>query len=152
MRNHAKQRQPVHALPPQEVGGVAFLLLEDEDEQAAAVHVLRARHRGVHHRLLDHAVEAERRLRLDGGGGRHGRKCLEQHLVELRLEEIDMRAAGGQDAPRLRLLGNREQQVLQPDGIVAPVGRQAERPLDRLDRLGSEGYGTLTHVWLRVPS
>ena len=60
--------QPVDALSAQEVRRVALLLLQHEHEQAAGVHVLRARHRGVHHRLLNHAVEAERRLRLHLAG------------------------------------------------------------------------------------
>ena len=33
-----------------------------------------------------------------------------------------------------------------------PVGREVERPLDRLERLGGKRYGALTHVLVRVPS
>ena len=65
VRDDAQQRQPIDALRAQEVRGVALLLLQHEHEQAAAVDLLGARHRGVHHGLLDDAIEAERRLGLD---------------------------------------------------------------------------------------
>ena len=60
MRDHPQQRKPVDPLLAQKVRRVTLLFLQHEDEQAARIDVLRARHRGVHHRLLNHPVEPER--------------------------------------------------------------------------------------------
>src|SRR6185503_9998679 len=60
VRDHAKEQQTLDALRSQEVGGVAVVLLQQKDEQAAGVYLLRARDRRVHHRLLNDSVETNR--------------------------------------------------------------------------------------------
>ena len=145
VRDHTEQRQAIDALRAQEVRRVALFLAQDEHQQAAAVHVRGARHRGVHHRLLHDAVEAKRRFRLDRARGGHGRKRLRQHLLELPLHDVHVRAAGDQNPPRLRLVGDGDEQMLEANGVVPKVGRQPERALDRLQRLRREGNRALAH-------
>ena len=60
MRDHPQKRQPIQPLILKEKRGVAFLFLHDEDEKAAGVDMLRARHRRMDDRLLDDAIESDR--------------------------------------------------------------------------------------------
>jgi hypothetical protein len=145
MRDHAEQRQPIQPLVAEGKRGMAFVLLEDEHEQAAAVDVTCARDRRVHDRLLDDPVEAKRRLGLDARRRRHGGKRLRQHLVHLFLQDVELHAAGREHAPRLWLVDNRQQQMLEADGVVTPVGGEPEGALNGLERLRRERNRALTH-------
>ncbi len=71
VRDDAQQGEPIDAARLEEVRGVALVLLEHEHQQVSARHFGRARRGGVHDRALDHAVEADRRFRLDLGRARH---------------------------------------------------------------------------------
>ena len=145
VRDHAEQRQAIDALGAQEIRRVALLLAQDEHEQAAAVHVRGARHRGVHHRLLHDAVEAERRLRLDGLEVGTGVNAFASTSCELPLHRVHVGATGNQNPPRLRLVSDGDEQMLEANGVVPQVGRQTERALDRLQRLRREGNRALAH-------
>ena len=72
-----------------------------------------------------------------------GVKAFASTSVQLSTKHLQVGAARGQDAPALRLVGDREQQVLEPDGVVAPVGCHAERALNRLQRFRRERHGVL---------
>src|SRR6185503_15631102 len=56
-----------------------------------------------------------------------------------------VRAARRQLLPRGGLLGDRQQEVLQPHGVVAAPAGVPERALDGLERLGGERNGGLAH-------
>ena len=146
VRDHPQQRQSIEPLVLQEERGVAFLLLQHEDEQAAGVDLLRARHRRVHDGLLDDAIESDRRLGLDRTGSRNRRECLRQHFVDLLAQRVEIDAAGREQPARLRLVGDRAQQMLEADGVVAAVGRQAERALNRLERFRRKGNWRFAHM------
>ena len=63
-------------------------------------------------------------------GAGTGVNARDEHVVQLPAERVQIHAAGREDAARLRLLGDRQQQVLEADRVVAAVGRQPERALD----------------------
>ena len=146
VREHAQQKQTFDTLRSQEVRGVTVLFLEKEDEQASALDVLRARRDGVHHRLLNHAVESERRLRLDDGRRGDWSERLREHVGQLAAEDVEVSATGCQHAPRLRLVGDRQQQVLEPDLLMTTIGGHAKGALNRLQRFRRERHWCLTHV------
>ena len=142
VRDHAQQRQPIDALLAQEVRGVAVLFLQQEHEQRAAVDLLRARRRGVHHRALDDAIEADRRFGLDGLLARHRRERALEHLVEIAAER--RRGRRGSASGAARACGSsmqRVQQVLEADEIVPAIGgeRNARRMLSSVS--GANGTG-----------
>ena len=103
---------------------MAVVLLQQKDEQAAGVDLLGARDRGMHDRLLK-----TRSKPADGSGSTPRRRDrLErfgQDLVDLRAER-SMSRHRSPAAPRLRLVRNREQKMLETDGIMAAIGGQPE--------------------------
>ena len=145
MRDDAQQRQAIEPLVLQEERRVAFLFLQDEDEQASGVDMLRARHRRVNDRLLNHAIEGDGRLRFDRRGRGDRRERLGEHFVHLLAQRIEVDAACRKQRACLRLVGDRAQQVLEADGVVPAIGGEPERPLDRLERLGRERDWGFTH-------
>jgi hypothetical protein len=154
VRKDTQQEQPLHPLGTQKVRRMTILLLEEEDEQAAALDVLGARRHGVHHRLLNDAIESKRGFRFDDGRAHDRSERLGENVGELTPQHLDVGAAGCQDAPRLRLVRDREEQMFEPDFFVAPIGRQAEGALDCLQCLRRKRHGCLTHVQVlrRAPS
>ena len=133
------------ALRLEEVRRMAVLLLQQEHQQAAAVDLLGTRRGRMQHGVLDDAVKAERRLRLDRRRCRQRRERLAEHVVQLPPQRLEVGAAGRQHPPPLRLVGDRQQQVLEADRVVAPIGRHAEGALDGFQRLGCEGNRRLAH-------
>ena len=151
MGDDAQQREPIDALTAKEIRRVALLLLQDENEQTAGVDMLGARDRGVHHRLLNHAIEAERRLGFHGGRRGDGRKRLLERVMQLAQQRLQVDAARDhQNAARGWLVDNRQQQMLEPD-IVTTLGGKPKCPLNRLERLGANGTGGLL-MCSQVPS
>ena len=149
VREHPQQQQPLDTLRAQEVRGVAVLFLQEKDQQASTLDVFRARRHGVHHRLLNHAVEAERRLRFDDRRRRYRSECAGKHVRQLPAQHVEVRTTVRQHAPRLRLVRDRKEQVLEPDLLMTTVGCHAEGSLDRLERLGRKRHRCLTHVRVR---
>ena len=92
---------------------MALLLLEQEDEETSRVHMRRARDRTVDDRLLDYAVQADRRFRLGDLWRRHRSEGLGQHLVHLLSQQVDVHAAHRQHLLSVRFIGNGPQQVLE---------------------------------------
>ena len=137
--------EPIDALLAQEVRGVALLFLQQEHQQRAALHLLRARRGGMHHGALDDAIEAERRFGLDGFLAGHRREGAIEHLFEIGLERREVDAAARQDVARLRILDQRVQHVLEADEIVAAIRRDAKRAADAFERIGCERNGGAAH-------
>ena len=144
--NRPQQRQAIEALLAQEVRGVAVLFLQQEHEQRAAVHLLRARRSGVHHGAFDDPIEANGRLGLHGFLARHGRERLGQHFFELAAELCQIDAARAEQLARLRILDERVQHVFESDEIVPSIGREAEGTPDALERLRRERNGGVAHA------
>ena len=92
MRNRPQQRKAVEPLLAEEVGGVAVVFLEQEDQQCAALHLLRAGRGGVHHGTLDDPIEADGGLGLDGLAPGHRRERALQNLFEIRAQHLDVHA------------------------------------------------------------
>ena len=112
------------ALLAQEVRRVAVVFLQQEHEQRAALHLLRARRGGVHDGAFDDAIEAERRFGLDGflpGTGVNAWSSTSSRSVAQR-RQVD--AAARQDLARLRIFDQRVQQVLEADEIVTAIRRR----------------------------
>ena len=152
MRQHAKQEQTLDALRAQEVRSVTVFLLKQEHEQASALDVLRARRDGVHHRLLNDAVESQRRLRLDDGRCGDRSERLGEDIGQLATEYVQLGTTRREHTPRLWLVGDGQQQVLEPNLFVSTVGGDAEGALDGFQRLGRKRHGCLTHVLVLRPA
>ena len=149
VRQHAQQQQPLDTLRTQEVRGVTVLFLKKEDQQASALHVLGARRHSVHHRLLNHAVESERWLWFNDRRRRHGRERAGEHISQLPTQHFDVGATRRQHVPSLRLVGDRQKQVLEPHFLVPTIGRNAKGSLNRLERLRRKRHRCFTHVRVR---
>ena len=80
-------------------------------------------------------------------GGGTGVKRLREHLFQLLPQDVEIDATGREHVPRLRLVGRRPEKVLEPDGIVTTLSRQAECALNGVERLWSEGNRRLGHYW-----
>ena len=77
---------------------------------------------------------------------RHRGEHLAQHLVEIGAHGVGVHATRRQNAPRMRLVEERAQQMFEPDGVVTTFGGQLEGPLDRLERLRSKGNRGRRHI------
>ena len=146
VRQDTQQEQPLDTLRTQEIRSMTVFLLEQEDQQAATLDVLGARRDGVHHRLLHDAFESERRFGLDDCRGHDRGEGLREHVRKLAAKHFEVRAARGQHAPRLRFVGDREKQVLEPDFFMTTIGRETKGPLNRFVRLRGKRHRCLTHV------
>ena len=146
VRDHPQERQSIEPLALQEERGVAFLLLQHEDEQASAINLLCARHRRMHDGLLDDAIESDGRLGLDRTGSWNRCERLGQHFVDLLAKRIEVDAARRQQPPRLRFVGERAQQMLEADGVVPPVACQAKGALNGLEGFRRKGNWRLAHM------
>src|SRR6188474_3279638 len=146
MRDDAEESQPIEPLILKKERGVTFFLLQHEHEKAARIHMLRARYRRMHNRLLNNAIESDRRLGLDRGRCGHWRERLREHLVDLLAQRFHLHSTGREQRARLRLVGNCTQQMLETNRIVAAVGRKSECALDCLQRFGGERDWGFAHV------
>ncbi len=141
----AQERQPIEPLLAQEVRGVAVLLLEQEDEQGAGLHLAGTGRGRVDDGTLHDPVEADGGLGLDGPAPGYGGEGPLQHLVEVRPQAHDIHATAFQQSVRLAVLEQRGEQVLEADEVVSAVRRHAEGTADALECFGSEGYGLSAH-------
>jgi hypothetical protein len=127
--NEVDDVQPRHALLVQVVDGVRILLAEDRHQHIGAGHFLLAAAGAlhVHDRALDHALEAERGLRVDlfaaADGGRvfldEGRQALAQ--------VVDVGRTGAQHFGGRRVVEQRHQQVLDGDEFMPLLARFDKR-------------------------
>ena len=76
---------------------------------------------------LDHALEAERGLRVDLAVGGDARRLLGDVLRQVLAQLVHVGAAGAQHLGRGRVVQQREQQVLDGDELVALLARLDER-------------------------
>ncbi len=111
-----------HVLFLQEIGGIRFALGEDRDKHVGAGHLGAARALHVNRGALDHPLE---------GGGGHGFGALDIGFErgEVFVDVLDQRpaqlfevdAAGFHHPGRVRLIDQREQQVLERGELVAAL-------------------------------
>ncbi len=121
--------EPGHALLVQVVHGVRILLAEDRHQHVGTGDFLLAAAGGlhVHDRALDHALEAQRRLRVDlVVTADRGRVFLDEGRQAL-AQVFDIGRAGAQHLGRRRVVEQRQQQVLDGDEFVALLARLDER-------------------------
>ena len=118
-----------HALLVQVVDGVRILLAEDRDQHVGAGDFLLAAagRLHVHDRALDHALEAERRLRVDLVGAADGRRVLLDEAEQALAQVVDVGRAGAQHLGGRRVVEQRHQQVLDGDEFVALLACLDER-------------------------
>ena len=107
------------ALLVQEVDRVRVLLAVDRHQHVGAGHLLLAGRLHVQDRALDHALEAQRGLRVDLAGAGDGRRVLHHEVRERLLQLVDLGGAGLQHLGGGRVVAEREQQVLHGDEFVA---------------------------------
>ena len=109
-----------HVLLLQEIGGVAFALGEDGDQHVGAGHLFAARRLDVDHRALDHALEAGGGLGVLAVGRGQGGQIVVDIEGQRRLERVQIDVAGAHDAGRIRVVDQRQQQMLQR-GVFVPA-------------------------------
>ena len=126
VRDEVHHVQPRHALLMQEINGVRIFLAEDRDQHVGAGHFLLARRLHVQDRALDHALEAERRLRVDVVSGEN-RRMLGDEVREQLAQVVDIRRAGAQHFGCGRIVEQRQQQMLHGDEFVALLAGLHER-------------------------
>jgi hypothetical protein len=127
MRDVVDDVQPRDALLLQEVHGVRVLLAEDGDQHVGAGDFLLAGTLHVQDGALDHALEAERGLRVDLAVGRDARRLLGDVLGQALAQLVHVGAAGPQDLRRRGVVEQGQQQVLDRDEFVALLARLDER-------------------------
>ena len=123
---------PGHVLLLQEVGGMALPLREDRDENVGAGDLGPARALDMDRRALDHTLEA-------GGRRRLGALDVRDQRVELLVEEgddglpelVEVDAAGLHHPRRIRLVDEREQEMLEGGQLVLALVGLPERVVDR---------------------
>ncbi len=113
--------QPRHALLVQVVHGVRILLAEDRHQHVGAGDFLLAAAGALHmhDRALDHALKAERRLRVDLFIAADRRRVFLDEVDQALAQVFDVGSAGAQHLGRRRVVQQREQQVLHGDELVA---------------------------------
>ncbi len=146
MRDHPQQREAIHALLAQEIGRVTVVLLQQEDEQRAAVDLLRAGGSGMDDGTFDDAIEADRGFGLDRFLSRHRGEGTVEHLVEVLAQLGEVDTAGRQQLARLRIFDQRIKEMLETDEVVPPVGGEPERATDTLERFGRERNRCAAHA------
>ncbi len=121
--------EPGHALLVQVVDGVRVLLAEDRHQHVGAGDFLLARagRLHVHDRALDHALEAQRRLRVDLVAAADGRRVLLDEPAQALAQLVDVGCAGAQHLGGRGVVEQREQQVLDGDEFVPLLARLDER-------------------------
>ncbi len=121
VRDEVDHVQARHALLVQVIHGVRILLAEDGDEHVGAGDFLLAvRCRlHVHDGTLDHALEAQRRLRIDFGRAGYGRGVVADEVRQRFAQIIDIHGAGAHHLRCRRVVQQREQQVLDGDEFMA---------------------------------
>ncbi len=127
MRDVIEDVETSDALGFEKPRGLGPPFLEERRERVSHVGVGFPRALHVEDRLLEHALESER---LDGLLAGVLRKKLDPALevpFEVRPQAIEIDAASGQDLLALRVVGDREQKVLEGEVRVPPRVRLAIR-------------------------
>jgi hypothetical protein len=121
--------QPGDALLVQVVHGMRILLAEDRDQHVGAGHFLLAAAGGLHmhDRALDHALEAQRRLRVDLVGAADRRRVFLDEAEQALAQIVGIGRTGAQNLRGGGVVEQRHQQVLDGDELVALLARLDER-------------------------
>ncbi len=123
---------------------MGFVFPEDRHQDVSAVDDLLLGRKRVDRGALQHPFNADRLLRVRFHSGGQPFDRLLQELLEALLEAPDVRAAGRQDLPRLSILEQCEEQVLEREVLVVhPLGVRERQSKARLQFLGYQGAGHL---------
>ncbi len=139
--------QPRHTLLLQVVHGVGVLLAEDGDQHIGARHLLLAvgGRLHVHDGALDHALEAQRRLRVHLVRTRHHRGVVGDEVLQVRTEVFDVGGAGAQHLRGRRVVQQRKQQVLHRNEFVAGLACFNERHVQAHFQFLRDHASSITH-------
>ncbi len=109
-----------HPLLVQVIDGMGILLPENGDQHVGAGDFLLAvaGRLHMHDGALDHALEAERGLRVGLGIGRQDRGVVGDEVLQVLAQIFDVAGAGPQDLGRRRVVEQGQQQVLDGDEFV----------------------------------
>src|SRR5690606_18500373 len=124
-----------------------ILLAEDRDQHVGARDLLLAV-RGaldMHDRALDHALEAERRLRVDFLGAGDDRGVLLDEAGQVLAQFVDVGGACAQHLSRRGIVEQREQQVLHGDELVALLPGLDKRHMQADFKLLRDHASSITH-------
>ncbi|MNQ90045.1 hypothetical protein D3C85_1053720 [compost metagenome] len=136
-----------HVLLLQEVGGVAFTLGEDGDQDISARHLFAARRLDVDHRTLDHALEARRGLGVVAVGRGQGRQVIVDIEGQRRLQRAEIDIAGRHDRRRIGVVDQGQQQVFKRGVFVPALVRIMDRAVQGLfERTRKRGHGRFLSV------
>jgi hypothetical protein len=126
---------------------VGVLFAEDGDKHVRAGHFLLARALHVQDRALNHALKAERGLRVHFTVGRNAGRLLADMLRQLLAQLVHVGAAGAQDLRGGRVVQQREKEVFDGDELVALLTRLDERHVQAdFEFLGNHAYvSSITH-------
>ncbi|MNS45847.1 hypothetical protein D3C72_783250 [compost metagenome] len=131
-----------HVLLLQEVGGVAFALGEDGDQDIGARHFFAARRLDVDDRALDHALESRRRLGVVAVGRGQGGQVVVDVEGQRGFQRHEIHIAGRHDRRRIRVVDQGQQQVFQRGVFVPTLVRIADRAVQGLfERTRKGGHG-----------
>ena len=123
MRDVVHHVEAGNLLLPEEIDGMRILLAEDRHQHVGAGDFFPARRLHVVDGSLQHALEAQRRLRVArvvAGQQRHG---LGDDAAQVIGQLVDIGAAGAQDARRRFVLQQRQQQMLDRHELMTCLAR-----------------------------
>ena len=144
VRNEIHDVQPRHAFLMQEINCVRIFFTENRDQHVGAGDFFLAGRLHVQNRALDHALEAERGLRV-GVFGRQNRRVLGDELREQLAQVVDFRRAGFEHFGCRRIVEQREQQVLDGDEFMPLLTRLHERHVQAdFEFLGDHQFSSIT--------
>ncbi|MNE47998.1 hypothetical protein D3C80_1424340 [compost metagenome] len=131
-----------HVLLLQEVGGVAFALGEDGDQDIGARHLFAARRLDMDDRALDHALEARRRLGVVAVGRGQGGQVVVDIEGQRGLQRAEIDVAGRHDRRCVGVVDQGQQQVFKRGVLVPALVRIVDRAVQGLfERTRKGGHG-----------
>ncbi len=111
---------------------MALALGEDRDQHIGAGHLLAAGRLHVDHRALDHALETRRRLRIVGAVGDEVFEFGLEIVDEAGSQLVEVDAAGAHDGCRIRVIDQRQQQMLERRILMMTLVRYRQRAMQGL--------------------
>jgi hypothetical protein len=145
MGNIVDHVHALHALLVQEVQGVRLRLAKHRHQHARHVDGLLLRRQHVNGRALEHPVDAEGLLHVEGGALGHALHRVLEEAPQLALESAHVGAAGAQGLGGPRVLQEGQEQVLQGDVLVAQRLGLGDGGAEGVLQLFGDGRG-LCHV------
>ncbi|ABA48459.1 200 kDa antigen p200, putative [Burkholderia pseudomallei 1710b] len=147
VRDEVDDVEARHALLLQVVDRVRILLAEDRDEHVRARDFLLAvrRRLHVHDRPLDHALKAERRLRVDIVGAGNGRRVVVDEIAQVLTQVLDVRRARAQHLGCRRIIQQGQQKMLDRNELMPRLARFHERHVQADFQFLGNHASSITH-------